>query len=122
MPIFLQLPLAATDSSVFGLVLTGFLFVMGILSVLALMTYLGGKFFASRDKKPASEPVKAATPTASEVIQHKAEVDGQIAAVISAAIHVALQDRRFRVRSIRRTTPGWAQEGRRQIFSSHRLR
>jgi hypothetical protein len=31
-------------------------------------------------------------------------------------------DRAHRVVSVRSTGPGWAQEGRRQIFSSHRVR
>ncbi len=114
--------LAAAEPTVVNLVVTGFLFVVVILSILSLATFLGGKIFAKRDEKSAPAPVKHSGPSAADVIQQKEEVEGRVAAVISAAVHVALADRRFRVRAIRRAAPGWAQEGRRQIFSSHRLR
>ncbi len=105
-----------------NVLVTGFLFVVLVLCLLFLITFLGGKVFAARSAAagPAEEKKKA--PRAAEVQAHKQEEENRIAAVITAAVHVALQDRKFRVRSIHRTAPGWAQEGRRQIFSSHRLR
>ncbi|MFW6217492.1 MAG: OadG family protein, partial [Verrucomicrobiota bacterium] len=48
--------------------------------------------------------------------------DPRRVAVIAAAVHSVIGDRPHRVVSIRSTGPGWAQEGRRQIFSSHRVR
>ena len=114
---------ASEAPSAVSLVITGFLFVVVILSLLAVLTWAGGKFFAARDaakppltKETVKPPKVAASPA-------PAESEGDhLTAVITAAIHIALQDRKFRVRSIRRMAPGWAQEGRRQIFSSHRLR
>jgi hypothetical protein len=43
-------------------------------------------------------------------------------AVVAAAVHSVIGDRPHRVVSVRSTGAGWAQEGRRQIFSSHRVR
>lgn len=50
------------------------------------------------------------------------EDDPIILAVISAAIHTVIQDKEHRILSVRQITPGWAIEGRRQIFSSHNTR
>lgn len=122
----MSLPLliaAAESPNAVNLVVTGFLFVVVVLSLLAFFTWAGGKFFAARDA--AKPPLTKATIKPPKVAAAPAPVaseDDHLAAVITAAIHVALQDRNFRVRSIRRMAPGWAQEGRRQIFSSHRLR
>ena len=105
-----------------NLVITGFLFVVIVLTLLATMTWLGGRFFARQDSlKPPLSKKTVKAPKASPSPAPEVE-DGHIAAVITAAIHLSLQDQKFRVRSIRRMAPGWAQEGRRQIFSSHRLR
>lgn len=109
-----------------NLVITGFLFVVIVLTMLAAMTWLGGRYFAARDAANATPPkktLKAPKPAPAPAAASAASDEGdQLAAVITAAIHVALQDQPFRVRSIRRMAPGWAQEGRRQIFSSHRVR
>ncbi len=119
-------PLAAIENpSILNLVLTGFGFVVAILSILALLTLIGGRIFATRDARTraaTAAPTATASPSAAEVRQQREDNEGRITAVVTAAVHVALQDHRFRVRSIRRAPPGWAQEGRRQIFSSHRLR
>lgn len=103
-----------------NVVVTGFLFVVLVLCLLFLITFLAGKVFAVRPAAAPAEEKKA--PRAAEVQAHKQEEENRIAAVITAAVHVAMQDQRFRVRSIHRTAHGWAQEGRREIFSSHRLR
>lgn len=113
---------AAPEPSALNLLVSGFVFVVGILALLALLTFVGGRFMASRSAKAEAPPPKPSHPSAAELKQRRQEDDDRIAAVVTAAIHVALQDHRFRVRSIRRAAPGWAQEGRRQIFSSHRIR
>ncbi|MFP4358303.1 MAG: OadG family transporter subunit [Puniceicoccaceae bacterium] len=100
---------------------TGFLFVVLVLCLLFLITFLAGRVFAARNAAAAPAEEKR-PPRAAELQAHRQEEENRVAAVVTAAIHVALQDRKFRVRSIRPTSPGWAQEGRRQIFSSHRLR
>jgi len=114
---------AAETPSAINLVLTGFLFVVLVLALLAAMTWLGGRFFARQDAlKPPLSKKTVKAPKVEPSPAADAEVEGQLAAVITAAIHLTLQEQKFRVRSIRRMAPGWAQEGRRQIFSSHRLR
>jgi len=122
----LLIPFAAAEApGAINLVITGFLFVVIVLGLLAAMTWAGGRFFASRDaaRPPLSKKtVKAPKPDPSTAAAEAAAVEGHLAAAITAAIHMTLQDQRFRVRSIRRMAPGWAQEGRRQIFSSHHLR
>lgn len=125
----LPIPIAAAEShTAINLVVTGFLFVVIVLMILAGITWLGGKYFAARDAakpplaKKTVKPPKTAAPAATASAAPASNEGEHLTAVITAAIHVALQDQRFRVRSIRRMAPGWAQEGRRQIFSSHRLR
>ena len=65
-----------------------------------------------------SAPVAAAPQSATT----QGEDDPAIMAVVAAAVHTVLGDRPHRVVSVRTSGPGWAQEGRRQIFSSHRVR
>jgi len=48
--------------------------------------------------------------------------DPALIAVIAAAVHSVIGDKAHRIVSVRSAGPGWAQEGRRQIFSSHRVR
>ncbi len=121
LPIFLA---AAEPLGPVSFVLIGFFFVVGVLSFVALMTWAGGRFFANRDaaKPPLTKKTIKAPKVAAAPAGASPEENGHLAAVIAAAIHMTLQDQRVRVRSIRRMAPGWAQEGRRQIFSSHRLR
>ncbi|MEM0966200.1 MAG: OadG family transporter subunit [Verrucomicrobiota bacterium] len=123
MNVFPSLPIAAMADSpeALNLLFTGFSFVVVVLALLALLTFVGGKFFAKR----AAVSVLAVpnAPRAADLIKQKEAVEGQVAAVVTAAVYLALQDHHFRVHSIRPTQPGgWAQEGRRQLFSSHRVR
>ncbi|MDQ8207798.1 OadG family transporter subunit [Coraliomargarita sp. SDUM461003] len=125
--------------STVSVVVVGFLFVMIVLALLAAVTSCIGAFFikqAARDaakaaqaaeKAAASKPAAAATPAASAAASSAPAVDEEaedpaILAVIAAAVHSVMGDRAHRVVSVRSTGPGWAQEGRRQIFSSHRVR
>lgn len=106
MPTNTNLFLAMTEPSEFGLVITGFLFVVAMLSVLAVATYLGGRFFAKRDERAQSHQADRLQPDSAGSIIQNAEVETEIAAVLSAAIHVVLQEREFRVRAIREVTSG----------------
>lgn len=129
---------APPDSpSTISVVIVGFLFVMIVLALLAAVTSAIGAFFV---KQAASEAAKAARAaqkaaessrgmtapaadgTATAPARDEDGDDPAILAVIAAAIHTVIGDRPHRVVSIRSTGPGWAQEGRRQIFSSHRVR
>ena len=120
-----------------NVVVVGFLFVMSVLALLAAVTSCIGAFFikqAARDaakaaqaaeKAAAGKPTAAGTPAAAAssapAVDEETE-DPAILAVIAAAVHTVMGDRAHRVVSVRSTGPGWAQEGRRQIFSSHRVR
>lgn len=129
------------------IVVVGFLFVMVVLSLLSAITSAIGAFFAkqaARDAARAAEALKngapamatvaQAAPAATQVATASAanpnaaaepvadEDDPVLLAVITAAVHSVIGDRAHRIVAVRPGGPGWAQEGRRQIFSSHRVR
>lgn len=134
---------AGTADSVSSIVVIGFSFVLLVLAVLAAVTAVMGMVFAkraARDAEKAAEKAQvtldkanaaaAAKPVAAPAVASKPVAaapadsadDEAIFAVISAAVHTVIGDRAHRIVSIRGAGPGWAQEGRRQIFSSHRVR
>lgn len=131
------------DPSTLSVVVVGFLFVLIVLALLAAVTSMIGAFFvkqAARDAAKAAEAAakaaalggqsaQAINPTATRSDASAAGIgtDGEVEdpvllAVVAAAVHTAIGDRPHRVVSVRTSGPGWAQEGRRQIFSSHRVR
>lgn len=125
----------AEAPSTANVVIVGFLFVMVVLALLAAVTSSIGAFFikqAARETAKAlkaAEALKAAAKTAEAGSQSTAASssmsdgdDAAILAVVAAAVHTVIGDRAHRVVSVRSAGPGWAQEGRRQIFSSHRVR
>lgn len=101
----------------------GMLIVLGALGGLWLAVSTLGRVlrFAGGQRAPApvpSKPTLSATPAPAE------ELDPCIVAAISAAIHVTLKQR-FQIISIQTEnsqTPPWSQEGRREIYHSHRVR
>ncbi|MFU8848594.1 MAG: OadG family transporter subunit [Opitutales bacterium] len=125
---------AAVDPSAGGVVLVGFLFVIIVLGLLSAVTATMGAFFskqaansAAKAAVAAKDAAEASAPSTSEAAgtapaAASDEEDPALIAVIAAAVHMAIGDRPHRVVSIRSAGPGWAQEGRRQIFSSHRVR
>jgi len=122
---------APTDSpSTAGVVVVGFLFVLIVLALLAAVTSTIGAFFikqAARDAAKAAEAAQKAieaslkSPSPASAAADDGE-DPALLAVVAAAVHTVIGDRAHRVVSVRTAGPGWAQEGRRQIFSSHRVR
>ncbi|PXA04043.1 hypothetical protein DDZ13_08340 [Coraliomargarita sinensis] len=126
-----------------GVVIVGFLFVVIVLALLASVTSAIGAWFTKQAAKNAAQAAAAAKSTA-EAFSQSASAgsassaatedsatgdktdtetdDSALMAVIAAAVHTVIGDRPHRVVSIRSSGPGWAQEGRRQIFSSHRVR
>jgi len=128
----------AEVTSTTSVVVVGFLFVMIVLALLAAVTSAIGAFFikqaaheAAKAAKSAEAAAKAAaanpqSATAGSALAPAAtDVDSDdpaLLAVVAAAIHTVMGDRAHRVVSVRTAGPGWAQEGRRQIFSSHRVR
>jgi Na+-transporting methylmalonyl-CoA/oxaloacetate decarboxylase gamma subunit len=128
-----------------GVVVVGFLFVVLVLALLATVTSVMGAWF---NKQAAHDAAKAAAAaqSAAEASAKSGSVSGAAApaapaasvassgapqddaddpafvALVAAAVHSVIGDRPHRIVSIRSSGPGWAQEGRRQIFSSHRVR
>lgn len=115
----------------------GFIFVMVVLALLALVTAALGAIFirfdarlnakvaaavAAQAPKPSSSDPEALDYENSSAPVSGDEEDPALVAVIAAAVHSVIGDRAHRIVSIRPGGPGWAQEGRRQIFSSHRVR
>lgn len=108
-------------------ILVGFLFVLAVLALLALVTGAIGKGMARVAKEPpAVAPIPAARmaqPAQAEAGPFEGHPDPEhIPAVIAAAVHTMLQGRRHRIKGVRVASGRWAQEGRRDIFSSHRIR
>jgi Na+-transporting methylmalonyl-CoA/oxaloacetate decarboxylase gamma subunit len=132
-----QLPDAAEASQgPGGVVVVGFLFVIIVLALLSAVTAAMGAWFTKQAAKSAAKAAAASQAAAQALARGAAggapaapasgsfaeEEDPALPAVIAAAVHTAIGDRPHRVVSIRSSGPGWAQEGRRQIFSSHRVR
>jgi Na+-transporting methylmalonyl-CoA/oxaloacetate decarboxylase gamma subunit len=128
---------AILDMEGLGLMVVGFLFVIVVLGILSAVTSILGTIFihtaAQEARKAAESAEKAAQASAAAQAINPAgakqsptpageDLAPEIAAVIAAAVHFTLQDTEYRIVSIRDLGRGWAQEGRRQIFSSHRLR
>lgn len=120
-----------------SVVIVGFLFVMIVLALLAAITSAIGAVFIKQAAREAAKAAEAAQKAAessqtapaqafpvSDTVPNDADEgdDPAILAVVAAAVHTVIGDRPHRVVSVRSTGPGWAQEGRRQIFSSHRVR
>jgi len=137
--VFAQIPgvsgAAETSPSPGGVVVVGFLFVVVVLALLAAVTSAMGAWFSKMAAADAAKAAKAAqstaeansksSPPASVNAQGAAASEGDdpaLMAVVAAAVHTVIGDRPHRVVSVRSSGPGWAQEGRRQIFSSHRVR
>jgi len=80
---------------------------------------------AAKAAQSTAEANSKSSPPASGNAQGAAASEGDdpaLMAVVAAAVHTVIGDRPHRVVSVRSSGPGWAQEGRRQIFSSHRVR
>ena len=118
----------------FEIFLIGFLFVFFILLLLSLVTSFVGKIFVRIPAKASSSPVVTGTEMTAEPEKSPAsskniaddfvieESNPHHIAVIAAAIHFMMEGRRHRIVSIRSGDSSWAAEGRRQIFSSRKVR
>lgn len=120
---------SVSTSDILGVVVVGFLFVMVVLSLLAMVTSFIGAIFsrqAAKDAEKAAAYLAANPPVPAPVVppthdRLSIDEDPAFVAVLAAAIHSVIGDRPHRVVSIRPGAPGWAEEGRREIFSSHRV-
>lgn len=129
-----SLPLASATGAVNSAisnpleVLWGFVFVLVVLSVLALVTQIIGRLFiASLGHHERKRPLTATAPAMPDPKKASSEEgqtdDDELVAIISAAVHAVISEP-HRVISIRPSLggSGWAAEGRRDISSSHRVR
>ena len=103
--------------------LTGLVVVFGALAVIWLLVEIVGAFFRKRDNASA----QAAATAAAAAAPVEGPVDGipeGVVAAIAAAVQVTMDGQSYRVSSIKasRGNPNWAAEGRREHFSSHRVR
>ncbi len=115
----------ASQSSIFDaltIVIVGFTFVLFVLLLLSATIWSIGVFFTCMEKTE-SQPVveKSETPVGDSAIWD-GELDPHEIAVVTAAIHCVVGDQAHRIVSIRSGSSSWAQEGRRQIFTSRRVR
>ena len=123
---------AVNEVETFTIVVVGFLFVLTVLAILAVVTAVMGACFKRSDAHIARKAAEAhalakkhehvTTPATVGESATDDALDPAIVAVITAAVHTVMGERPHRLVSIRPGGPGWAQEGRRQIFSSHRIR
>jgi sodium pump decarboxylase gamma subunit len=97
---------------------TGLVVVFGALAVLWLLLEVMGAFFRSRPAKAAAVPAQAAAPAVEDGL-----TEGVVAA-IAAAVHVTMKGQPHQITEIKasKNNPTWAAEGRREHFSSHRVR
>ena len=128
-PLLAKLPAHPLFSDALNFILTGFVLVIGALLVLSGLIAATGAYFKSREaenlRKRQARKVAVANPLAEvpAAPSSAGEADSPaLAAVIAAAVHVALEGQAHRVIHIEPTGVGWAREGRREIFSSHRVR
>lgn len=114
-----QLPDQPALSDILSFQLTGLVVVFGALASLWVILELMGMFFRRR---VAEKPATAANPPAVAPVADGIPPD--VVAAIAAAVHVTLKGRPHRVLSIKASTntSHWAAEGRREHFSSHRVR
>lgn len=129
-PLLAKLPAHPLYSDALSFILTGLFLVLGALVTLSVLIAATGKIFRAREareirnrqsrKAPVENP-SADLPSSPSPTRVAAPPD-DLAAVIAAAVHVALEGQPHRVLHIEPTSTGWAQEGRRGIFSSHRVR
>ncbi|MBB5352477.1 Na+-transporting methylmalonyl-CoA/oxaloacetate decarboxylase gamma subunit [Haloferula luteola] len=118
-PILANLPTHPTINQSLEFLLVGQVLVLFVLGVLMLFITLNGLAFSR-----APKPKPAVAPTASAPLAAPVPVTGNeaIPAVIAAAVHIALEGQPHQIVYMAPSRDGWAHEGRRQIFSSHRVR
>ncbi len=107
-----------------GFILVGFLLVLAVLFLLYLVCLLLGFFFTRyerQQKKNAASAAGQVSPAAVAPIDDGSN-DQRIAAIISAAVHVALGSSARVIRIHPVFSDEWAREGRRRHFASHKLR
>ena len=128
-PLLAKLPAHPAFADALNFILTGFFLVIGALLVLSGLISAIGSSFKAKDAKVARHrkmPAPAPPRPDSRLPDKNESTGGEepvpLAAIIAAAVHVALDGQAHRVVHIEPVGVGWAREGRREIFSSHRVR
>jgi len=104
-------------------ILTGFIFVILVLACLSVATSLiGAAIKRTEGQPPAATATPASTPPPAPEAEEAPLEEDVVPAIIAAAVHMAMGRRPHRIVSIQRKPTNWAAEGRRDIFSSHRVR
>lgn len=117
-PLFLaQLPPRPSFSEVLEFQATGLVVVFGALATLWVLLELMGAFFRRRTPE-VTAPKAADAPAVTDGL-----TEGVVAA-IAAAVHVTMKGQPHQITEIKpsKNNPNWAAEGRREHFSSHRVR
>ncbi|MDR2673952.1 MAG: OadG family protein [Opitutaceae bacterium] len=121
-PVFARLPDFPSLSQAIGFQLTGLVIVFIALGSIWLLLEIIGRLFkkASLAAKPAPGPSAAGAGAAAA----PTGVTPEAVAVITAAVHQTLPGKALRIVNISTPvhTADWALEGRRNIFSSHKVR
>lgn len=126
-PILAKLSAHPDFPDALSFIATGFILVIGALLVLSGLISLIGKAFRMQEAKAKAQwAMSTLTPVekgaAASPASGAPESDLPLPALIAAAVHVALDGQPHRVVHIEPVGIGWAREGRREIFSSHRIR
>lgn len=107
-------------------VVFGFAFVVFVLLALAVLTAAIGVLFkrldAAAKNKQAAIAAAAPAPVSQPASPETQQSDGNIPFLVTAAVAAVMDGQAHRIVSVKPRGEGWAQEGRRQIFSSHRVR
>ncbi|MEM8549820.1 MAG: OadG family transporter subunit [Verrucomicrobiota bacterium] len=121
-------------------ILIGFAFVIVVLAILAIVTQAMGIVFIKRTKaelaaatakaEAAAKSAEAAVskiasdaaPAAATAASVSNAIDGELVAIIAAAVHATLGEPHEILSITSVTDRQWASEGRREIFRSHKVR
>ncbi|MDR0352126.1 MAG: OadG family protein [Opitutaceae bacterium] len=121
-PVFARLPDFPSLSQSIGFQLTGLIIVFIALgSIWMLLEIIGRVFKKAAAAKHAGQPARA---TVTPMAPADAGTSAAVVAVITASVHQMLPEQPLRVVniSVPKHTADWALEGRRHIFSSHKVR
>ncbi len=125
MPAAILSPVAALGQPLFGSVWLALLLVLGLVAVLLAFVAGVGRWLAATHPEPVAAVVAKQEPVAEKI---SGEVSEEILVVIAAAVQEALGSN-VRISSVKPVQVSvealmqhWSLEGRRQIYSSHRVR
>lgn len=114
--------LAAISAEDVASPIVGFIVVMAALSAIWVLLEIQGAFFRRLDRKTGAET--EAMPEMEMAVQGDLHggLSPELVAILTAAVHAAV-NAPVRIVSIRSgRDSSWSEEGRRSIYSSHRLR